>query len=147
MNVVVRRLEEKDLPAVGELSRQLGYPIPLDTLKKQYDDLKAHPEHYLGVACVAETGVERVVGMVHANKYLDLIEPHTVQIVALVVDENTRSLGVGAKLVRAVEVWAPTMGVKEIWVRSNIKRERAHEFYKRNGYPIVKTSYKFSKFV
>ncbi|MBS1960562.1 MAG: GNAT family N-acetyltransferase [Bdellovibrionales bacterium] len=147
MNVQIRRLAENDLPEVGELSRQLGYPIPQEKLKKQFDDLKNHVEHFMAVAEVSDATAKRVAGFIHANKYLDLIEPHTVQIIALVVDENTRSLGLGAKLVRAVEEWTPSMNVKEIWVRSNIKRERAHEFYKRLGYPIVKTSHKFSKFV
>lgn len=142
-SVTIARMKSADLPSVADLSAQLGYPIEMGLLSKQFEELSKNAEHYLGVASAAG----RVLGFIHANKYLDLIEPHTVQIIALVVDENSRSLGIGARLVKSVEDWSRSIGIRNVWVRSNIKRDRAHAFYQRLGYPITKTSHKFSKIV
>ena len=63
----------------------------------------------------------------------------------LVVDEKRRSAGAGAKLLRAAERWAKSKGCKNMSVRSNVIRERAHAFYLRNGYQHYKIQKAFRK--
>jgi GNAT superfamily N-acetyltransferase len=53
--------------------------------------------------------------------------------------------GTGARLLEAAETWALESGVSLIRVSSNVGRERAHAFYMREGYGIIKTSHQFSK--
>jgi GNAT superfamily N-acetyltransferase len=65
----------------------------------------------------------------------------------LVVDETQRSAGTGAKLLQAAERWAAEKGCKSMSVRSNVVRERAHEFYLRNGYEHYKTQKAFRKYL
>ena len=51
----------------------------------------------------------------------------------------------GMTLLEAAEAWALEGGVSLIRVSSNVARERAHAFYIREGYGIIKTSHQFSK--
>jgi GNAT superfamily N-acetyltransferase len=57
----------------------------------------------------------------------------------LVVDEGRRSCGVGAGLVGQAEAWAVARGAKQLGLRSNVLRTRAHAFYERLGYERAKT--------
>jgi GNAT superfamily N-acetyltransferase len=61
------------------------------------------------------------------------------------VDEKRRSAGTGRKLLQVAERWAAERGCKSVSVRSNVIRERAHEFYLRNGYEHFKTQKAFRK--
>ncbi len=63
----------------------------------------------------------------------------------LVVDEAVRSQGCGWLLLDAGEKWARKKGCKGVSVRSNVIRERAHEFYLRHGYEHYKTQKAFRK--
>ena len=47
--------------------------------------------------------------------------------------------GIGSRLVDAAERWAIRRGLARMRVRSNTVRERAHRFYARLGYVVVKT--------
>jgi GNAT superfamily N-acetyltransferase len=57
-----------------------------------------------------------------------------------VVDQHWRGQGIGSTLLRAAEKWAISEGCPMMWVRANIVRQRAHEFYFQNGFRHVKTS-------
>ena len=61
-----------------------------------------------------------------------------------VLDSHQRR-GVGAALVRAGEAWARERGCDTITVRTNVTRERAHAFYRREGYGWVKRQETFRK--
>ncbi len=63
----------------------------------------------------------------------------------LVVAEEQRSLGAGARLLKAAEDWARKHGCPSMHVRSNVIRERAHKFYERLGYEHYKTQKAFRK--
>ena len=71
-------------------------------------------------------------------------DPHA-EIGGLVVDERARSRGVGRVLLAAAEAWAARQGLREVALRSNILRERAHDFYRRLGYDCPKTQHRFRK--
>ena len=57
----------------------------------------------------------------------------------------SRSSGIGAELLAAAETWAREHGATRMVVRSRMARERAHRFYEREGYALVKTSHVFEK--
>ena len=61
------------------------------------------------------------------------------------VSSESRSFGVGRQLLARAEHWASEHGVQRVLVRSQIARERAHQFYLREGYQRTKTSAVFSK--
>jgi GNAT superfamily N-acetyltransferase len=63
----------------------------------------------------------------------------------LIVAEGHRSLGAGARLLEAAESWARKHDCPSMSVRSNVVRERAHDFYLRRGYEHYKTQKAFRK--
>lgn len=71
-------------------------------------------------------------------------EPYA-EIGGFVVSSQVRSLGLGRRLLARAEAWAAERGVKRVLVRSQIARERAHQFYLREGYRRTKTSAVFTK--
>ena len=103
--------------------------------------LQPASQHALFVAVQAN----RVIGWigVSASRLLE-VEPRA-EVDGLVVDEAARSRGAGKLLLEKVEAWAKHAGCKSMSVRSNVKRERAHEFYQKNGYEHYKTQKAFRK--
>lgn len=61
------------------------------------------------------------------------------KISGLVVGHDMRSRGIGKILLDAAERWARGIGSRTISVRSNVERDRAHQFYLNNGYQHHKT--------
>ena len=93
---------------------------------------------------VAESG-KAVVGWLHVSVTPLLEVALCAEVNGLIVDEKQRSLGAGAKLLAAAERWAAKNGCKNMSVRSNVIRDRAHAFYLRNGYEHYKTQKAFRK--
>lgn len=86
-----------------------------------------------------------VIGWIHvAEKHALELDPFA-EILALVVDEQARSRGVGATLVARAETWAAERALGLIRVRANVVRERAHRFYVRLGYSELKRQIAFAK--
>jgi GNAT superfamily N-acetyltransferase len=52
---------------------------------------------------------------------------------------------VGRALVDQGEAWARARGLATIGLRSNVIRERAHQFYLRLGYKVTKSQKVFRK--
>jgi len=94
---------------------------------------------------VAESPERKVVGWLHASVSPLLEVQLRAEVNALVVADDERSRGTGALLLRAAERWARNHGCKNMSVRSNVIRERAHQFYLRNGYDHYKTQKAFRK--
>ena len=131
-----------DLRAVAALCGQLGYPNTPRDVRARFLQIPRTPEQRLLVA-VDELG--EVVGWIHAGVTRTLESPAGVEIFGLVVDQQRRGGGIGAALVRAVERWAVSLGIRRLRLRSNVVRERAHRFYGRLGFRIVKTQHAFEK--
>ncbi len=59
----------------------------------------------------------------------------------VVVDKNYRSLGIGAKMMEQAISICREYGCYKLTLSSNLKRNRAHEFYEKNGF--IKHGYSF----
>lgn len=75
----------------------------------------------------------------------ELADCEGAEILALSVDENNRSNGIGAALLRTAEEWAREQGARRVRVRSNVIRKDAHRFYEREEYAPVKDQRVFEK--
>jgi GNAT superfamily N-acetyltransferase len=131
-----------DAPHVADLTTQLGYPTDAGEARDRLASLEQRPDDH--AALVAEEA-GRVVAWVHVELERSLASGTSANIGGLVVDEAHRSSGVGAELLAAAEHWASDRGVDRMVVRSRVARERAHRFYEREGYAIMKTSHIFEK--
>ncbi len=94
------------------------------------------------VAVVPRAGV---VGWIGVALRESLIDSARADIEGLVVEDEYRGNGIGRLLVDAAENWARRRGCTSLRLVSNVVRERAHEFYRRLGYDILKTQHAFKK--
>lgn len=136
----VREALPADAQRIASLCIQLGYEVP-----------RAHVEHFLRtldeekalfVAVVPRAGV---VGWVSVAESQTLLSSARAEIHGLVVEDEYRGNGIGHALVAAAEAWARRRGCTTLRLLSNTIRERAHEFYRRLGYDVLKTEYVFQK--
>src|SRR5580692_3775521 len=140
--VTIRRARSSDAARLAELSGQLGYPTTAAEITKRLRKLKPASQNALFVAESAEAGV---VGWTHVS-VTHLVEVGTrAELNGLIVAEGQRSLGAGARLLKAAEDWARKHDCPSMSVRSNVIRDRAHRFYERQGYEHYKTQKAFRK--
>ena len=131
VNVDVREATDGDADALARLCTQLGYPAGAAAMPSRLGRLR---EDANARAFVAVQGGQ-LVGLVtiHLRDTLNHSTP-IAQITLLVVDEATRSKGVGKALVRVCEEFARERGARRIAVTTALDRAGAHEFYERVGY-------------
>lgn len=137
-------MTEADLPVVLGLAAQLGYPgNTIGSFAERFAEIQKSPDHAL---FVARNELGKTIGFIQIHR-----EPHTLlsgpraDVGALVVDQQERGQGVGAALLRRAESWAREKRLPLIRIRSNVKREKAHQFYRRNGYAIAKSWHLLTK--
>ncbi len=140
--VCVRAANQSDAEALAHLSGELGYPVTAVQVRERLAFIERKRDHATFVAVVPDRGV---VGWIQLAEVRALeVEPRA-EITGLVVDSAYRSAGVGRLLVARGEAWARENGLPMIGVRSNVVRERAHSFYERLGYSVVKSQKVFRK--
>lgn len=127
----IRAAAAGDVEPMVRLFGQLGYATEAARLKQQ---LAAIHENAMAQAFVAED-VDGIAGAAVVH----LIAPLHVSVSwallsALVVDDERRSAGIGALLLRAAECYARRHGCSQLELSSNVSRSRAHLFYERHGY-------------
>jgi len=138
----IRRVRDRDVERVRELSAQLGYPASAREMRGR---LEAVIEDREAACLVVESCEEGVIGWIHVSVTPLLEVERRAEVNGLVVDERLRSRGAGAMLLAGGEKWAKGKRCKGMSVRSKVLRERAHEFYRRNGYEHYKTQKVFRK--
>jgi GNAT superfamily N-acetyltransferase len=138
----IRRAKGADAAQIAVLTGQLGYPASTAQIRERLGRIQPVSQNAIFVAEAANYGL---VGWLHVSKEPLLESEMRAEVNGLVVAEGQRSLGAGARLLTAAEEWARKHGCKEMSVRSNVIRERAHKFYERNGYEHFKTQKSFRK--
>lgn len=138
----IRRARSSDAASIAKLSGELGYPATTAEMMRRLRKLTKDKRNAVLVAEIPSNGV---IGWVHVSRN-ELLENDTrAEVNGLVVADGQRSLGAGAKLLEAAEVWARKNACRAMNVRSNVIRERAHAFYLREGYEHYKTQKAFRK--
>jgi GNAT superfamily N-acetyltransferase len=140
--LTIRRAKSGDAPRIAELAGQLGYPATAAQMRERLRGIEPTSQNAVFVADSAKDGI---IGWLHVSKEPLLEVEMRAEVNGLVVAEGQRSAGAGARLLAAAEDWARKHGCKSMSVRSNVIRERAHEFYERNGYEHYKTQKSFRK--
>jgi GNAT superfamily N-acetyltransferase len=137
----IRRARKSDAARLAELSGELGYPASTREMKERLASLKPSVQH---AVFIAETE-KSVVGWIHVSIAPLLEVPLRAEVNGLIVADGQRSSGTGALLLEAAEKWARGKACQGMSVRSNVIRERAHQFYERHGYEHYKTQKAFRK--
>jgi GNAT superfamily N-acetyltransferase len=140
--LTIRRAKSADAAQLAVLAGQLGYPTTTAQMKARLQEVLPESQNAVLVADIPDKGV---IGWLHVSKVPLLDVDVRAEINGLVVADEQRGMGAGAKLLAAAEDWARKRGCKSMSVRSNVIRERAHKFYKRNGFEHYKTQKSFRK--
>jgi GNAT superfamily N-acetyltransferase len=141
-SIKIRRAKSSDAAQIAELCGQLGYPAKPAEIAQRLRKIKPANQH---AVLVAESPEHKVIGWLHVSVSPLLEVELRAEVNGLIVDGGERSRGTGALLLRAAERWAHSRGCKNMSVRSNVIRERAHQFYLRHGYEHYKTQKAFRK--
>jgi GNAT superfamily N-acetyltransferase len=141
MKTTIRPALECDAPMLAELSLQLGYPTSAEEVLSRIKRLKTSPDHAILVA--EQSGPVRA--WIHVQRRASLESPDYAEITGMVVDEDCRGQGLGARLVDAAEAWGRRQGLQTLRVRSNVVRTRTHAFYERLGFGLAKSQKVFQK--
>lgn len=139
---VIRAPVARDFGRMAELAGQLGYPCDASQIRARLSEMHDSSQYSV---FVAELSQGQIAGWIGAHIFRALELDKGAEISGLIVDREVRSRGIGKALLNAVEEWARKDGLTAISVRSNVKRERAHGFYKKNGYKWTKTQETFRK--
>ncbi len=142
MNYVIREALSSDAQDIYEINRaEMGYDFPPDkTAENLAIRLRSDTDKIL--VAVADG---RVVGYIHAVNYEALYMEPLKNIMALAVLSDYHRMGVGASLLKAVELWAKESGAVGVRINSGSTRIGAHKFYRSQGYTNEKTQQRFLK--
>ncbi len=141
MEITVRPAQKEDCSEITHLTNQLGYPSTLEKICEIMDLVLAHNDHQVFIAEKENT----IVGYIHLIQSMRIGSIPFVEIAAFIIDESSRSLGVGSSLIHKSERWTSSLGLKDIRIRSNIIRQEAHNFFQKRGFQNIKTQEVFSK--
>lgn len=139
--IQIRPMKKQDASAVMLLSGQLGYPASLTLVGNNIDRIVNAINH---CALVAVLG-EKTVGWIHAFHIIQIDSAPFVEIGGLIVDENYRNKGIGKRLVQGIESWSIQNNICAIRVRSNVIRDKAHQFYRLLEFHEIKQQKVFQK--
>jgi GNAT superfamily N-acetyltransferase len=139
---VLRHARLEDSARIAELCGQLGYPSTREQIERRLHEVVAHDGN---AVAVAETSSGELAAVLDIFVVWGITSDMHAELAAFVVDERFRSQGVGRLLLAYAEDWAREKGCKEIALRSNVIRDRAHGFYENLGYRHIKTQKAFRK--
>ena len=139
---ILRHARLEDAARIAELCGQLGYPSTREQLDRRLHQVVAHDGN---AVMVAETRDGEIAAVLDIFVVWGITSDVHAELAAFVVDERFRSRGIGRLLLAYAEDWAREKGCKEIGLRSNVIRDRAHIFYESLEYRHIKTQKAFRK--
>jgi len=139
MMVEIRSAQPRDAQRISILMAQLGYSVDAETVAARLERRDERREVFVAI----QAGL--AIGWAAVSLDDPFVEGFGARLEGLIVDENARSKGIGARLLERSETWARERGSTEIRVLSNVVRERAQGFYRRHGYDSVKRQHHLYK--
>ena len=140
--ITVRPAEAADADSIASLCGQLGYPSTSEDIRRRLAETAGDAD---AAVLVADSRRDGVVGWIHVRALRLITRDACAEIGGLVVDESLRGRGIGARLMAAAEEWSRHRGFGALRLRSNVIRDEAHAFYRRQGFASSKTSLLFTK--
>jgi GNAT superfamily N-acetyltransferase len=143
----IRPATEEDIPRILELYRQLSFSPadyqapPVEECGKILRHMSEYPDYQLLVAedggAVVGTAVLAILpGFAHGTSPFAVVE-------YVVVDEKYRSRGIGRQIMEFVKSLAKEAGCYKIMLTSDNRRERAHRFYRSQGFEASAHGFRF----
>ena len=138
---ILRAATAADGEAIAALCGQFGYSATNTQARERLQALAGNA--VCAVVVAEEAG--RVVAFMQVSVHRTVESGAWAEIDGLVVDEAMRGRGIGAGFVERAREWAKERGMSRLRVRTNEKRARAHSFYEREGFSLVKSQRIFER--
>lgn len=136
--VVVREATVADAAVLAPLLGELGYPADDVALADRLRRLLARDDQRI---LIAEND-DSTLGLLALHVFPVLAyDRDLAMIMALVVTERARGLGVGRELVDRAEAIAKSLGASRLMVTTHVRRADAHAFYERLGFEFTGRRY------
>jgi predicted N-acetyltransferase YhbS len=139
--VNIRRIKITDSMDIQILNEELGHPCSFEKVR---DRIQYITENLDDIIFVAQMDQE-VIGYIHGSPYELLYADSLINIMAFVVKEKYRNLGIGGKLLESFEEYVKTERYAGIRLVSRFERIDAHRFYENHGYINRKDQKNFIK--
>jgi GNAT superfamily N-acetyltransferase len=139
---LIRPPRSHDHARLAELAGQLSYPSTPEEIAQRLATMAGSREH---AVFVAEMPGGEIAGWIAVFISRGLEVGPRGEISGLIVDERFRSQAVGKHLLARAEQWTQEQGCDIVGLRSNVIRDRAHAFYRREGYDHTKTQKTFRR--
>jgi GNAT superfamily N-acetyltransferase len=139
-DIIIRDGHTSDLAALTLLVNELGYPTTLEEMKGRFLKISVHPDYKTIVAILNS----EVVGMAGLAKGLFYEKNGAyLRVLALVVKQNSRGMGIGKVLLTAAEDWAREQYLTTVLINCGNRDEREHaqKFYHEMGYAIKSSGF------
>lgn len=143
MDVIIRKIEEKDYIEVSELlfNDLWNRKISTDNVVPFFNKVKDDEQYITFVALLGNN----VIGYISAITFLSAAsEKSNMFLQGFVVKKEYQNKGIGTKLLKHTEDYAKTKGIFGIGLQSGVQRTDAHVFYEHNGY--IKSNYFYKNF-
>ena len=130
----VRAAVPDDAGVLAPLLGQLGYPVNAAVLVKRMQRMLARDDEIILVAEGAPPA-RNTLGLLALHIFPVLAyDADVAMIMALVVADGARGLGVGRALIERSEAIARERGASRLLVTTHLRRADAHAFYERLGF-------------
>ncbi|HKN68569.1 MAG TPA: GNAT family N-acetyltransferase [Gemmatimonadaceae bacterium] len=136
--MVVRDATAADAPALAPLLGELGYPAAIDALESRMRRMLSREDQRILVA--ERDGAALGLLALHIFPVL-AYDRDLAMIMALVVTERARGLGVGRALIERAEAVGQSLGASRLMVTTHVRRADAHAFYERLGFEFTGRRY------
>jgi N-acetylglutamate synthase-like GNAT family acetyltransferase len=137
-DVIVREATVADAPALAPLLGELGYAATVAQAAPRMRRMLARDDQKILIA----ESVDGALGVLALHVFPSLTYDRDIALImALVITERARGLGVGRKLVDRAEVMAKSLGASRLMVTTHNRRADAHAFYERLGFECTGRRY------
>jgi N-acetylglutamate synthase-like GNAT family acetyltransferase len=136
--VVVRDATVADAAALAPLLGELGYPADSAALTVRMRRMLARDDQKVLIA--EDAGGALGLLALHVFPVL-AYDRDLAMIMALVVTERARGLGVGRQLIDRASAIGKSLGASRLMVTTHVRRADAHAFYERLGFEFTGRRY------
>ncbi|WP_019502511.1 GNAT family N-acetyltransferase [Pseudanabaena sp. PCC 6802] len=131
----IRCATSADLPLLQELYADMDAenPLPAETIAELFDAIAMVPNYFIYLA-FQESGPVGTFSLLYVPTMMHRGYHKYAILDAVTVRSDRRGQGIGAAMMRAAIQLSAEAGCYKVALSSNLKRDRAHEFYRSLGF-------------
>ncbi|MBD2164942.1 GNAT family N-acetyltransferase [Calothrix membranacea FACHB-236] len=135
MNIDIRIAKREDLPLLNQLYADMDGqpPIPKDDLEKIFAEITQVPNYHIYIAYLNQQPVG-TFSLLYAPTMMHRGYHKFAVLDSVTVISQMRGKGIGSEMVKAALKLSAEAGCYKMTLSSNLKRDRAHQFYQSLGF-------------